>query len=60
MAMRDKRPPISDSSAATLEAFYARVIDRVCTSYRSDGDVATVDAVARLQQVRWLSLAPGH
>ncbi|KAF1783897.1 hypothetical protein GQ600_20525 [Phytophthora cactorum] len=42
----------SDLHAATLEAFYSRVIQRVCSSYREQSELTTDEAIVRLRQ-KW-------
>lgn len=42
-----------DNSRATVEAFYARVINRVCHSYQQSSDAISEADTERLQQV-WL------
>ncbi|KAG6954114.1 hypothetical protein JG688_00012516 [Phytophthora aleatoria] len=42
----------SNLHAATLEAFYSRVIQRVCSSYREQSELTTDEAIERLRQ-KW-------
>ncbi|KAK1945560.1 Ryanodine receptor 3 [Phytophthora citrophthora] len=53
---------LSDERTRVLEAFYARVIQRVCASYRDESELPADEAVERLQQ-KWqekLSLYTGN
>uniref|UniRef100_A0AAV1TKP2 Uncharacterized protein n=1 Tax=Peronospora matthiolae TaxID=2874970 RepID=A0AAV1TKP2_9STRA len=50
--MQEQRPLSRDANTATLQAFYARVINRVCDSYRKEGEALATETIARLQQ-KW-------
>jgi hypothetical protein len=41
----------SDSRTATLEAFYARVMQRVCAAYREESELPADEAVKLLEKV---------
>ncbi|RQM14772.1 hypothetical protein DD237_002189 [Peronospora effusa] len=56
--MHDNRQA-KDSHKATVEAFYVRVIHRVCFLYQKESKSPSDEAIARLQQVR-SSLSSSH